>query len=37
MERKLTHQEIVDGMRGLRKRIKPNRMSVPKMVAEGRP
>ena len=34
--KKLTHKEIVDGMRALRKRIKPDRMSVREMVQEGR-
>ncbi len=34
--KKLTHKEIVEGMRALRKRIKPDRMSVRKMVEEGR-
>lgn len=34
--KKLTHQEIVDGMRALRKRIKPDTMSVREMVEEGR-
>ena len=34
--KKLTHKEIVDGMRALRKRIKPDRMSVRDMVREGR-
>jgi len=33
---KLTHQEIVEGMRALRKRVKPGKMSVRKMVNEGR-
>jgi prevent-host-death family protein len=33
---KLSHQEIVEGMRALRKRVKPGKMSVRKMVAEGR-
>jgi len=33
---KLTHQEIVEGMRALRKRIKPDTMSVREMVNEGR-
>jgi prevent-host-death family protein len=36
MVRKLTHQEIVEGMRALRKRVKPGKMSVREMVAEGR-
>ena len=34
--KKLTHKEIVEGMRALRKRIKPDRMSVREMVEEGR-
>jgi prevent-host-death family protein len=33
---KLTHKEIIEGMRALRKRIKPDRMSVREMVEEGR-
>jgi prevent-host-death family protein len=33
---KLTHQEVVEGMRALRKRVKPGKMSVREMVAEGR-
>ena len=33
---KPTHQEVVDGMRALRKRIKPDSMSVREMVNEGR-
>jgi prevent-host-death family protein len=33
---KPTHQEIVEGMRALRKRIKPDSMSVREMVNEGR-
>jgi prevent-host-death family protein len=32
----LTHQEVVEGMRALRKRIKPDSMSVREMVNEGR-
>ncbi len=32
----LTHQEIVEGMRALRKRVKPGKMSVRDMVNEGR-
>ena len=35
-ERKLTHMEIVEGMRALRKRVKPGKMSVREMVNEGR-
>jgi hypothetical protein len=34
---KLTHEQIVEGMRELRKRVKPDRMSVRDMVREGRP
>ena len=33
---KPTHQEIVEGLRELRKRVKPGKMSVREMVAEGR-
>ena len=33
---KLTHQELVEGMRALRKRVKPGKMSVREMVREGR-
>jgi prevent-host-death family protein len=33
---KLTHQEIVEGMRALRLRIKPGSMGVRAMVEEGR-
>jgi prevent-host-death family protein len=33
---KRTHQEIVEGMRALRKRVKPGKMSVRDLVAEGR-
>jgi len=33
---KLPHEAIVDGMRKLRKRIKPDKMSVREMIAEGR-
>lgn len=32
----LSHQEIVEGMRDLRKRVKPGKMSVRDMVNEGR-
>ncbi|HXP82082.1 MAG TPA: type II toxin-antitoxin system prevent-host-death family antitoxin [Verrucomicrobiae bacterium] len=35
-EAKLTHGEIVEGMRALRKRVKPGKMSVRDMVKEGR-
>ncbi len=33
---KPTHQEILEGMRALRKRVKPGKMSVRDMVKEGR-
>ena len=33
---KPTHQEVVEAMRALRKRIKPDAMSVREMVNEGR-
>jgi prevent-host-death family protein len=33
---KLSHTEIVEGMRALRKRVKPGRMSVRDMVNQGR-
>ena len=33
---KLRHQGIVEGMRALRNRVKPGKMSVREMVAEGR-
>jgi prevent-host-death family protein len=33
---KLTHQELVEGMRALRKRVKTGKMSLREMVAEGR-
>jgi prevent-host-death family protein len=35
-DRKLTHEEIVEGMRTLRKRVKPDTMSVREMIIEGR-
>jgi prevent-host-death family protein len=35
-EKKLTHEEIVEGMRALRQRVKPDRMTVREMVKEGR-
>jgi prevent-host-death family protein len=35
-DRKLTHEEIVEGMRALRKRVKPDTMSVREMIIEGR-
>lgn len=33
---KLSHKEIVEGMRALRKRVKPGRMSIKEMIKEGR-
>jgi len=33
---KLSHKEIVEGLRALRKRVKPGHMTVREMVAEGR-
>jgi prevent-host-death family protein len=33
---KLSHAEIVEGMRALRKRVKPSKMSVKEMIEEGR-
>jgi prevent-host-death family protein len=33
---RMTHQEIVEGMRKLRQRIKPGKMSVREMIEEGR-
>jgi prevent-host-death family protein len=35
-EAKLPHKAIVEGMRALRKRVKPGGMSVREMVEEGR-
>ena len=35
-ERKLTHMEIVGGLRALRKRVKPGKMSVRELVNQGR-
>jgi prevent-host-death family protein len=34
--RKLTHTEIVDALRALRKRVKPGKMTVREMVNQGR-
>ncbi|MGA2074872.1 MAG: type II toxin-antitoxin system prevent-host-death family antitoxin [Terriglobia bacterium] len=34
--RKLTHEEIVEGMRALRRRVKPGTMTVREMAREGR-
>jgi prevent-host-death family protein len=33
---KLSHQDVVDGMRALRRRVKPDSMSVREMVEAGR-
>ncbi len=33
---KLTHEEIAEGMRELRRRVKPGPMSVREMIHEGR-
>ena len=33
---KLSHREIVEGMRALRRRVKPGKKSVREMVNEGR-
>ncbi len=33
---KLSHKEIVEGMRALRKRVRPSNMSIKEMVDEGR-
>ena len=35
-EAKLSHQDIVEGMRALRTRVKPGGMSVKDMIREGR-
>ena len=35
-EAKLSHKEIVEGMRAPRKQVKPGKMSVREMVDEGR-
>ena len=35
-EARLTHEEIVEGMREIRKRVKPGKISVREMIAEGR-
>lgn len=35
-ERKLSHEEIVAEMRELRKRVKPDKMSIREMIREGR-
>jgi len=33
---KLSHKEIVEGMRALRKRVRPGKMSVREMIQQGR-
>jgi prevent-host-death family protein len=33
---RMTHKEIVEGMRKLRKRIRPSKISIREMVQEGR-
>jgi prevent-host-death family protein len=33
---KLTHQQIVEGMKAIRKRVKPDAMSAREMVVKGR-
>jgi prevent-host-death family protein len=35
-EAKLSHKDIVEGMRALRKRVKPGNMRVREMIEEGR-
>jgi hypothetical protein len=35
-EAKLSHKDIVEGMRALRKRVKPGNMSIREMIDEGR-
>jgi prevent-host-death family protein len=35
-ESRVTHREIVEEMRALRKRVKPGNVSIREMVAEGR-
>jgi prevent-host-death family protein len=35
-EQKPTHKEIVEGMRALRRRVKPGKLSVREMIHEGR-
>jgi prevent-host-death family protein len=36
MNKRLSHKEIVQGMRELRKQIKPGKLSVRQMIEEGR-
>jgi prevent-host-death family protein len=35
-ETKLSHKEIVEGMRSLRRHVKPGKMTVREMIEEGR-
>lgn len=35
-EAKMSHKEIVEGMRALRRRVKPGKMTVREMIEEGR-
>ncbi len=35
-EARLSHREIVEGLRALRRRVKPGKMSVREMMNEGR-
>ena len=35
-ETRLSHKDVVEGMRALRKRVKPDDMSVREMISEGR-
>jgi prevent-host-death family protein len=35
-EARMTHREIVEGMRALRKKVKRSKMSVREMIEEGR-
>ncbi len=36
VRKKLSHEEIVEGMHELRKKVKPGKMSVREMIEEGR-
>lgn len=35
-ETRVTHKEIVEGMRALRQRVKPGKMTIREMIEEGR-
>jgi prevent-host-death family protein len=35
-EAKLSHKDVVEGMRALRQRVKPDEMSIKDMIGEGR-